>query len=286
MIAVTGATGHLGKLVIEDLIQRGTNPKTIAALVRDQNKAQDLVSKGVNVRLGNYNSEGSMLDALSGIDQLLLVSASEVGQRVQQHTNVVNAAKKAGVRQIAYTSILKADSSKMKLAAEHFATEKIIQDSGLPYIFLRNSWYFENYTQQLKNILASGVIAGSAKDGKVSAAARADYASAAVAVLLGKGTGKTVYELGGPGFTLSELAQTISKVSGKKVEYQDMPEPEYAKLLVSFGLPEVYAQMLADSDVGIQRGELYTESKDLEMLLGRKPISVEKAVETALGSQS
>jgi NAD(P)H dehydrogenase (quinone) len=282
MIAVTGATGHLGQLVIYELLQRGAQPKDIVALVRDPNKAQNLVSKGVQVRAANYGAPETLEKAFQGVDKVLLISGNEVGQRLPQHTNVVNAAKKVGVKFIAYTSILRADSSKMILAGEHLATEKVIQASGIPYAFLRNSWYIENYTEQFGNVLASGAILGAAKNGKISAATRSDYAAAAAAVLLGDQHAGKVYELAGSAFTLSELAKLTSEVSGKKIEYKDMPAAEYEKTLVSFGVPAGFAHVLADSDEGIVRGDLYGETKDLEKLIGRPLTSLQSAVKLAV----
>lgn len=281
MIAVTGATGHLGQLVIAELIAKGTQPKEIIAVIRNRSKAQDLISKGIEIREADYKSEEALEKAFQGVNQVVMISGSEVGQRVQQHTNIVNAAKKAHVKYIAYTSILKADTSKMLLAKEHLATEELIKASGIPYSFLRNSWYIENYTEQLKGVLAHGVIAGSAKNGKISAATRADYAAAAVAAVK-KSTPNAIYELGGEAFTMSELAAVVSRVSGKKVEYKDLPASEYAQMLMGFGVPQGFAEVLADSDVGITRGDLYTERTDLKNLIGRAPTSLESAVKAAV----
>lgn len=282
MIAVTGATGHLGQHVIKELLKQGTNPKEIVAIVRDKNKAQEFASKGIDVREANYTSAESLDKALKNVDKLLLISGNELGQRLTQHTNVINASKRANVKLIAYTSILKADTSKMILAAEHLGTEKVLQASGIPYVILRNGWYIENYTDQLQNVLAHGVIAGSAQNGKVSGAARADYAAAAVAVLLGKAKTNSIYELAGSPFTMAELAATVTKASGKKVEYKDMPATDYEKMLLGFGLPAPVAEMLADSDVGIVRGDLYSDRDDLKNLIGRPASSVDSVLKTLL----
>jgi len=281
MIAVTGATGHLGQLVIAELIAKGTQPKEIIAIIRNRSKAQDLISKGIEVREADYKSEEALEKAFHGVNQVVMISGSEVGQRVQQHTNIVNAAKKAHVKYIAYTSILKADTSKMLLAKEHLATEQLIKTSGIPYSFLRNGWYIENYTEQLKGALEHGAIAGSAKNGKISAATRADYAAAAVAAVK-KAVPNAIYELGGEAFTMSELAAVVSRLSGKKIEYKDLPASEYAQMLMGFGVPQGFAEVLADSDVGITRGDLYTESTDLKYLIGRSPASLESAVKAAV----
>lgn len=286
MIAVTGATGHLGKLAVDALLKQGAKPQDIVAVIRSKNKAQDLVSKGITIREADYGNVDALEKALQGVDKLLLISGSEVGQRVAQHTNIVNAAKKAGVKFIAYTSILKADESKMQLAKEHLATEKIIEASGITHAFLRNSWYIENYTEQFGNTLKNGVIGGAAQNGKISAATRADYAEAAAKVILGNTAKDAVYELGGGAFTLSELADVTSKASGKKIEYKDMPAGDFSKLLASFGLPPAFADILADSDVGIARGDLYTDRDDLKKLLGRNPTSLEEVVKKAVQQHS
>ncbi|MBO9668369.1 MAG: SDR family oxidoreductase, partial [Bdellovibrio sp.] len=230
----------------------------------------------------DYTAPETLEIALRNVDKLMMISGSEVGQRVSQHANILSAAKKTNVKFIAYTSILNADKSKMMLATEHLATERMIQESGIQHAFLRNSWYIENYTGQLKNVIASGGIAGAAKNGNISAATRQDYAAAAVTVLLGGAKNNPTYELGGEAFTMQELAAVISRVSGKKVEYQDMPAGEYAQLLLSFGLPKPVAEMLSDSDVGISRGDLYTTSDDLKKLLGRSPTSLEETIKKAL----
>lgn len=282
MYAVTGATGQLGQLVIESLIKKHVSPKDIVAVVRNKAKAEGLSSKGVQVREADYTSPEALEKALSGVDKLLLISGSEVGQRLPQHQNVISAAKKSQVKQLFYTSILKADTSKMQLAAEHLATEKVIQASGIPYVILRNGWYIENYTGQLASFLQHGAVAGSAKDGKVSAATRGDYAEAAAAALTSNNKDNVIYELGGKAFTLSELAKAVSEVSGKKVEYHDMPAPEYAKMLAGVGVPEVMAQVLADSDLGIVRGELFTDRQDLANLIGHPTTSLQEAIKVAL----
>jgi NAD(P)H dehydrogenase (quinone) len=283
MIAVTGATGHLGRLVIENLLDRGVAPREIVAIARNPEKAQDLAGRGVQLRQADYTRPETLVPALQGVEKLLLVSGSELGQRLAQHTNVVRAAREAGVRLLAYTSILNADRSRMQLAAEHLASEELIRASGIPFVLLRNSWYLENYTENLGSALEHGALLGSAEDGRVSAATRADYAAAAAAVVTGESHENRVYELGGDeAFTLSGLAEIISRESGRPVAYRDLPEEEYAQALMSFGLPEPVARMLADSDRGIARGELFTDSGDLRRLIGRPTASPREAVAAAL----
>lgn len=282
MIALTGATGHLGQLVIENLLKRGHPAKEVVAVVRNKAKAVGLSALGVQVREADYASPEALEKAFAGVDRVLLISGSEVGQRLPQHQNVVNAAKKAQVKQLLYTSILKADTSKMQLANEHLATEKAIRSSGIPFVFLRNGWYIDNYTGQLPHQIPNGAIAGSAKEGRISAAARADYAEAAATALIGPTKDGAIYELGGTAFTMKDYAKAVAEISGKKFEYQDMPEADYAKLLVSLGVPEAMANALADSDVGIVRGDLFTESQDLVKLIGHPLIPLHNLIKDIL----
>ena len=284
-IAVTGATGHLGRLAVEDLLARGVPPADLVAVVRSPEKAADLAERGVQVRRASYDEPETLATALAGVERLLLVSGSEVGRRLPQHRNVVEAARAAGVRLLAYTSLVRADSSPMLLAAEHRATEQLIRESGIPFVFLRNSWYTENYTDQLARILEQGVIAGSAGEGRVSAATRADFAAAAAAVLTADGHANRVYELGGDeSFTVSELAAEISRQSDTTVVYRDLPVEAYTEVLAGVGLPEPAARVLADSDAGIARGDLLVESGDLRRLIGRPTTPLASAIADALES--
>lgn len=283
MIAVTGATGHLGRLAVENLLERGVEPARIVALVRSPEKASDLAARGVQVRHADYSRPETLGPALRGVEKLLLVSSSEVGKRAEQHGNVVDAARAAGVSLLAYTSILKADTSAMQLAAEHKASEELIRASGIPFVFLRNGWYLENYTGTLASTVEHGALMGSAGEGRVSAATRADFAAAGAAVLAGAGHENRIYELGGDeSFTLAELARMVAEQSGRPVEYRDLPEEAYAAALAGFGLPEAFARVLADSDRGIARGELFTDSGDLSRLIGRPTTSPREAIAAAL----
>lgn len=283
LIAVTGATGHLGRLAIEALLERGVPAGRIVAAVRDPERAAELASRGVLVRRADYTRPETLEAALGGVERLLLVSSNEVGQRFAQHENVVRAARRAGVGLLAYTSILKAPASGLMLAGEHRATEQSVRDSGLPFVFLRNGWYFENYTSALAQTVERGALLGSAGEGRVSAAARADFAAAAAAVLTEAGHENQAYELGGDEpFTLPELAAEISRQSGREVVYRDLPAEAYAEALVAAGLPRPFARVLADSDLGISRGELYTDSGDLRRLIGRPTATLAGAVAAAL----
>lgn len=283
MIAITGATGQLGRLVVKELLERGTPASEIVAIARDLQKAEDLAERGVWVRQADYAQPDTLPPAFEGVDKLLLISSSEAGQRVEQHRNVVGAAQKAGISLVAYTSILRADTTPMQLAVEHNATEDIIRNSGLPFVLLRHSWYTENYTGNLEQTLERGVILGSAGDGRISAATRADYAAAAAAVLTGEGHENAVYELGGDdAFTMAALAAEISAQSGTEVIYRDLPVEEYRQVLVGAGLPEAAAAVYADADASVARGALYTDSGDLSRLIGRPTTPLAETIAAAL----
>jgi NAD(P)H dehydrogenase (quinone) len=286
-IAITGATGQLGRLVVEALLDSGLPAEQIVAAGRTVDRIADLGQRGVQIRSIDYSQPESLRQAFAGADKVLLVSGSEVGQRVEQHRNAIEAARDAGVGLIAYTSVANADTTAMQLAAEHIATEEILRDSGVPFVLLRNGWYLENYTGQLPVQVQHGAVFGSAGDGRVSAAARADYAAAAAAVLLRDDQGGKVYELGGDdAFTLSELAGEVSAASGTPVTYNDLPAEKYTQVLVEAGLPEPYAAILADSDLGIARGDLLVTSGDLSALLGRPTTPLREAVQAAAAAVS
>ncbi|KUM33207.1 SDR family oxidoreductase [Arthrobacter sp. EPSL27] len=283
-IVITGATGQLGRLVVEALLDQNVPAARIVAAGRDLTKIADLAEQGVQVRKVDYSDPESLRRAFAGADKVLLISGSEVGQRLDQHRNAIAAAKDAGVGLIAYTSIANAGSTGMQLAAEHEATESALKESGLPFTLLRNGWYLENYTDQLRSYLQHGAVLGSAGEGRVSAATRADYAHAAASVLLLEDQAGTVYELGGDvPFTLRELAQEVSSAAGQPVTYQDLPVEQYAEVLTEAGLPAAYAAILADSDRGVARGELLVTSGDLSRLIGRPTTSMREAVRVATG---
>jgi NAD(P)H dehydrogenase (quinone) len=286
MITVTGATGKLGRFVVAALLERGVPADQIVAAVRNPAAAADLAKRGVQVRAADYERPDTLAEALAGTDRVLLISGSEVGKRLPQHQNVIAAAVAAGVDLIAYTSVLNADTTGMQLAGEHQATEASIRESGLPYVFLRNGWYTENYTENLAPALEHKAVLGSAEDGRIAAAPRSDYAEAAAAVLADDAPATNVaYELGGDDrFTMAEYAAEVSKQSGVVVGYQNLPADDYAKALVAAGLPEAYAAVLADSDRGIARGELDTESGDLRRLIGRPTTPLADVLKAALPS--
>lgn len=284
-IVVTGATGQLGRLVIESLLQRGVPAGQIVATGRAVERLAEFAGRGLQVRAMDYDDAATVTDALKGATKVLLISGSEVGRRVRQHRAVIDAAVAESVGLIAYTSIANADSTGMKLAAEHQATEALLAQSGLPYVLLRNGWYLENYTEQLQGTLAQGVFAGSAGDGKVSAAARADYAEAAAAALLAEDQAGKVYELGGDdAFSMAELAGEIAEASGQPIAYQDLPAADYAAMLAGFGVPLDFADILADSDLGIARGDLHVTTTQLRTLIGRPTTPMSEAVRSAVSA--
>jgi NAD(P)H dehydrogenase (quinone) len=278
--AVTGASGQLGHLIVEKLIERGTAPADIVAVARTTDKAADLAERGVDVRFGDYTDSASLDAALAGVDRLALVSSSAVGQRVAQHQAVIAAAQRAGVGHIAYTSLLSADSTSNPLAGEHLTTEQELAASGIPTTLLRNSWYFENYTGQLGQYTASGAILGATQNATLSAATRADFADAAAAAIIEAKPG-AVYELAGPAFTLTDLAAAITAASGTTVEYRDVSVEDLAFAYEGYGMDAGTAGFFAAVDASIAKGELFSDSDDLESLLGRAPASLADAVAEA-----
>ena len=284
-IAITGATGHLGRLVVDKLEGRAA-ADTVVGLVRDRAKGADL---GIATRVADYDRPETLGPALANIDTLLLISGSEMGKRAAQHRNVIRAAKQAGVKWLVYTSLLHADRSPLDLAAEHLATERELQASGIPFTLLRNGWYTENYTGSIAGALAGGAFIGSAGQGRISSAARADFAEAAVAVLLGgqaKHAGKT-YELAGDAaWTLADLAAEISRQTGKSIPYRNMPETDYARALAGFGLPAALAQAIAGWDTAASQGALFDDSRQLSRLINRPTTPLSATVAEALQAQT
>lgn len=282
-IVVTGASGHLGRLTVESLLERGVPASEITATARAVDRLHDLAERGVTVRAADYTDSASLRAAFHGADRLLLVSSHLVPDRVAQHRNVIEAAREAGVSLLAYTSIVNAGTSGILIAADHVATEALIVDSGLPFVLLRNSWYNENYTASIPTYLERGTVIGSAGAGLVSAAARADYAEAAAEVLTGQGHENRVYELGGdPAFTLAQLAAEITRQSGTAVHYADLSEADHVSALTVAGMPQAFAQVMADADQGIARGDLHTDSGDLVRLLGRPTTPLAATIAAAL----
>ncbi|RDE10659.1 SDR family oxidoreductase [Pelagibacterium lacus] len=278
-IAVTGATGQLGRILIEKLKQK-IAPEQIVALARSADKAADL---GVAVREADYEKPDTLDRALAGIDTLMLISSSEVGKRATQHQNIIDAAKKAGVKRIVYTSLLHADTSALSLAPEHVQTETALEKSGIVHTVLRNGWYTENYAVSIPGAVQAGAFVGSAGDGRISSATRADFAEAAVAVLTGNGHDGKTYELAGDdSYTLTELAAEISRQTGKDIPYRNLPQDEYAAVLKSVGVPEAFAGALAAFDVDAANGALFHDGHALSGLIGRPTTPLADAVAAAL----
>ena len=281
-IAITGATGQLGSIVIEKLLLQ-TEANNIVALVRNPAKATHLTAQNIEVREFDYDRPKTLVPALSGIDKLLLISANEVGRRTPQHKAVIDAAKVAGVPYLAYTSLLRADTSPLGLAQEHRETEKLIQDSGLRYTFLRNNWYSENYLAGVAHTIEIGTLFGAAQDGRISSASRIDYAEAAAKVLTSTGHDNQTYELAGSqSFSLSELATLIGQAASKTINYQNLSAEEYTQGLTQAGLPAGLVEVIVDADIQTIQGAMYSDSQDLEQLIGRKTTNIQDAIKAAL----
>ncbi|MEO9255145.1 MAG: SDR family oxidoreductase, partial [Tepidiformaceae bacterium] len=280
-VGVTGASGHLGRLVIQTLATR-VPAANILALARTTAKAAGL---GVAVREADYDRPETLVVALKGIDTLLLISASEVGKRQTEHHNVIEAARKAGVKRVVYTSLLRADTSPIGLASEHIATEREIEASGIPHTFLRNGWYNENYIGSIEAALAHGTLLGCAGTGKISSAARADYADAAVeAVVDAAHVGKT-YELAGDeSWTLADLAAELSRQSGKTILYHNVSESEYAATLQASGVPKPMAELVAGWDTGTAQGGLFDNTRQLSRLIGHPTTPMSELVRAVVRS--
>ncbi|PFG28843.1 SDR family oxidoreductase [Corynebacterium renale] len=278
-IAVTGATGNLGGHVIQALQDKGIAADEIVAIVRNQEKAAPLAEQGIDVRVADYSDQPALTQALQSVERLVLVSGSEVGQRTAQHTNIIRAAQEAGVSLIAYTSLLNADISKLGLAPEHRETEALLRDSGIDYVLLRNGWYWENYAANLDAAKETGKFFGAAGDARVSGAARKDYAEAAARVVAEDGHAGKVYELAGsPALSYPQIAEGLGEIAGRDVEYVYLPEAEFAQVLEGAGLPAEVAQMIASWDPIIEAGALYSESTDLQDLIGRESTPFVEAV--------
>ncbi len=279
MIVVTGASGQLGRLVIQGLLEKLPAAQIVAA-VRDPAKVEAFAALGVQVRQADYDQPFSLERAFAGAEKVLLISSSEVGKRAPQHRAAIAAAGAAGVKLLAYTSLLHADRSPLGLAGEHRETEAALADSGVPHVLLRNGWYSENYTAGIPAALQLGALYGCAGEGRIASAGRADYAAAAVAVLTAEqAQAGRVYELAGDtSYSLAELAAEISRQTGKTIPYQDLPQADYQAALQSAGLPDWLAAMLADSDAGASRGALFDDGRQLGRLIGRPTLTLADAV--------
>ncbi|MBK5446475.1 SDR family oxidoreductase [Peribacillus sp. TH24] len=274
-ILVTGATGKLGTKVVETLLK--TVPANqLAVSVRNPEKAEELRTRGVDVRQGDFDRPETLDTAFAGIDRLLIISADGDNEtRIRQHSNAVVAAERAGVKFIAYTSLANAKESKNFLAPTHQATEESILKTGIPYSFLRNNWYLENEISSIQGVQAGAPWVTSAGNGKVGWALQQDYAEAAASVLSGNGHENTIYELSGKLLTQEELASAVGNVLGKEVPVQQVDDATYADIMKTVGLPDFLIPMLIDIQKGVREGTLEVESNDFEKLLGRSatPIS-------------
>jgi NAD(P)H dehydrogenase (quinone) len=278
-IAITLASGQLGRLVVQALQTRAPHDDVVA-LVRSPEKALDL---GVDVREADYDRPDTLDRALADVDTLLLISGPVPGTRVAQHRNAIDAAKRAGVQRIVYTSALHADVSPLDIAPDHRATEAMLKESGVPYTILRHGWYTENYLSSVSGALAGGALLGSARDARISSATRADYAAADAAVLVGTGHEGKTYELAGDeAWTFADFAAEISRQSGRDIPYRDLPPSEYIAILESVGLPHGLAKAIAGWDVAAAQGALFDDSRTLSKLIGRPTTPLSVAVAEAL----
>ncbi|MCS7185966.1 MAG: SDR family oxidoreductase [Armatimonadetes bacterium] len=274
MICVTAATGQLGQKVVEFLLEKVV-PEELVLAVRNTEKAKGFAQRGTVVREADYDFPETLEKAFKGVRKLLLISSPSIGRRVEQHRNVIEAAKRSGVETIVYTSVLHADRSRLGLIAEeHRQTEEMIRSSGLDYTILRNGWYVENYASLVKTAVSHGLIIGCAGEGKISAAPRSDYAEAAAVVLTTVGHSGKIYELAGDeAFTMGELATEISRQTGKEISYKNVNPEEYVQWLVSTGVSEAFARFLASIDEAIAEGDLFDDSHQLSQILGRPTTS-------------
>ncbi|MEN3322542.1 SDR family oxidoreductase [Mariniflexile soesokkakense] len=278
-IGITGATGQLGRLVVNELKKREHN-NHLVALVRSTEKAKDLE---IETREFDYDNPKILEKGLKDIDRLVFISANEIGQRTRQHKNVIEAAKKSNVNWIVYTSLLKADTSSVNLAGEHLATEQELKASNIDYTILRNGWYTENYTASVPSAIKNGAFIGSAGNGKISSAARLDYAEAlAVVITNDQNKGQTFELAGDNSYTLTDLAKEISKQTGKDIPYNNLPEDTYSNILLQAGLPEILAKGLASWDISASKNDLFDNNRKLSTLIGRPTTALEISIHDAL----
>lgn len=283
---VTGATGNLGGKVVDHLLALGVEPADILACGRDEERLAELAATGVRTARMDYEDRASVEAAIHAGDRVLLVSSSEVGQRVEQHRRVIEVAEEAGVELLAYTSILQGKDSPLLLAGEHRATEELLDGVSVPVVRLRNGWYHENYTEQLEQYLSNEAVVGAAGAGRIAGASRSDYAAAAAAALTVDEVQDAVHELGGDSFTMAELADAVSEVTGERVAYHDLDEDAYRALLVEVGLPEEAAAVYADADARIAEGALDTDADDLERLIGHAPATLHDTLRDHVGQRA
>lgn len=277
-ILVTGATGKLGSKVVEFLLKK-IPADQLAVSVRNPEKAEDLRARGVEVRQGDFDKPESLDSAFAGVDRLLLISTDGDNEtRIRQHANAVAAAERAGIKFIAYTSIVNAQESTNLFAPVHKATEETIIKTGIPYSFLRNNWYLENEIPSIQGVLAEAPWVTSAADGKVGWALQQDYAEAAATVLSGEGFENTTFELSGQLLTQQELVSTLSNVLVKEVAIHQVDDATYAEIMKGAGIPDFLLPLLLDIQKSIREGSLAIDSTDFEKLLGRPATPVSEAL--------
>ena len=282
MYFLTGATGKLGRIVL-DLLLQDVPANKVRVMARQPDSLAPYARRGVEVVKADFDQPDSLKVALKGVHVALLISGSAVGKRIQQHQAFLEAASRNAVARLVYTSLLRADASKMALAEEHWQTEEAIRRTGIPATILRNGWYFENYTDRLDAIRAQGGIVGCAKDGRVNAASRRDYAEAAAHVLLGKGGVGGTHELAGDkGFTLTELAEEIGRQTKQPCRYTDVDANKLGATLRAADIAPPFADFLVDCDLGIARGDLADETGELHKLIGRATTTLQQAVAAGL----
>jgi NAD(P)H dehydrogenase (quinone) len=277
-IAVTAATGHLGSLVIDELLQR-VPAEQVVAVVRNAEKAKPIADKGVEVRVASYDDRATLESALQGVDRVLLISGSEVGKRVAQHTNVVEAAKAAGASFIGYTSAPKASDTDLILAPEHKATEEVVQASGIPYSIMRNNWYIENYAGTVEGAKHTGAISSATGGGKIGGVPRADLAAGHAAVLAGEGHENTVYEFAADEpWTMDDFAAVLTDLLGRPISHRNVSVEEQTSILQAAGLSADTAGFVAAIDANIADGALEVNGNDLSRIIGRPTTPLREAL--------
>jgi NAD(P)H dehydrogenase (quinone) len=280
--AVTGATGHLGQLVVTGLLKK-LSPQDVVAVVRNMAKAAGIVQQGARVQVADYGNPDALERAFAGVEKVLLISSSEVGRRIAQHRNVIDAAKIAGVKHIVYTSAPKATTTDLIVAPEHKTTEEYLYQSGIPYTIMRNNWYTENYLPQVEVARKTGAIVSAAAKGRVASASRSDYAAGAIAVLLGQGHDGKVYELGGDyAWDYEELAKTIGEIIQKPVAYRPVDPRTLVGILKEAGQDEGIAGFIAALDGNIAAGLLAEVTGQLSTLIGRSTKPLKEGLMDAL----
>ncbi|MEV4114159.1 NAD(P)H-binding protein [Nonomuraea sp. NPDC049695] len=279
-IVVLGATGKLGRQVLRRLWNRGAAGSEIIAAGRDLAKLSDQDSRAVRV---DYDDPASLRVALRGADRALLISGTEPGRRVTQHAAAIDAAHQAGVGLLALTSTPNATGAAMSMAEDHAATEALLRDSGIPFVILRNSMYLDLFVEQTVPVAVTrGVIVGASGKGRISPASRDDLGDAAAEVLTGEGHAGAVYELGGQrSYTMDEVAAAIADRFGTAVEYRDVSAGEFKDVLLGQGVPERMAELFADTQLGIARGEMFVDTGDLSRLIGRPTQTLDEALAKA-----